>query len=66
MEARLQKPEALVYILKSWEGLEMVREVAWAVVERFEDVEGGLGELEMVGVECCVAGEGGVLLGEVK
>lgn len=66
MEARLQKPEALVYILKSWEGLEMVREVAWAVVERFEDVEGGLGELEMVGVECCVAGEGVVLLGEVK
>lgn len=66
MERRLGRPEALVYLLKGWEDVRMVREMAWAVVERFEDMECGLGDLVGVGVEYGTAAEGGWLLGEVE
>lgn len=66
MERRLGRPEALVYLLKGWEDVRMVREMAWAVVERFEDMECGLGDLVTVGMEYGTALEGGWLLGEVE
>lgn len=66
MERRLGRPEALVYLLKGWEDVRMVREMAWAVVERFEDMESGLGDLAGVGMECGRAAEAGWLLGEVE
>lgn len=66
MERRMGRPEALVYLLKGWEDVMMVREMAWAVVERFEDMESGLGDLAGVGMECGRAAEAGWLLGEVE
>jgi len=66
MERRLGRPEALVYLLKGWEDVRMVREMAWAVVERFEDMECGLGDLAGVGMEYGRAAEGAWLLAEVE
>ena len=66
MERRLGRPEALVYLLKGWEDVRMVREMAWAVVERFEDMECGLGDLAGVGMKYGRAAEGAWLLAEVE
>ncbi|MCJ1366221.1 hypothetical protein MMC16_005347 [Acarospora aff. strigata] len=54
--------EALGYLLKSWEDLRNIREVAWAVVERFEDLEGGLGGLGDAVMDVLGAAEGAVLM----
>ncbi len=66
MERRLGRPEALIYLLKGWEDVRMVREMAWAVVERFEDMECGLGNLAGVGMDYGRAVEGACLLAEVE
>ncbi len=62
MERRLQRPEALVYLLKSWEDVFTVEQVAWAIVERLEDGEGVLALIGRMGTECVSLAEEIVLI----